>query len=67
MSSRNNQNRDQRLDIYSFQREFTKIYKTTISKRILPDILKNNLLEKSASGARDWRNVGKTESSMWES
>ena len=53
MSSRNNQNRDQRLDIYSFQREFTKIRKTTIPKRILPDILKNNLLEESASGARD--------------
>ena len=39
---------DLKLDIYSFQSEFTKIYDRTTPKRMMPDILKNNLLEGSA-------------------
>ena len=39
---------DTKLVIYSFQKEFTKIYKRTTPKRMMPDILKNNLLEESA-------------------
>ena len=38
---------DSKLDIYSFQSEFTKFYKRTTPKR-MPDISKNNLLEGSA-------------------
>ena len=34
-----------KLEIYSFQSEFTKIYKRVTLKRMMPDILKNNLLE----------------------
>ena len=37
-----------KLDIYGFQSEFTKIYKRATLKRVMPDILKNNLLEGSA-------------------
>ena len=39
---------DSKLDIYTFQSEFMKIYKRTTPKRVMPDILKNNLLEGSA-------------------
>ena len=39
---------DSKLDIYTFQSEFLKIYKRTTPKRMMPDILKNNLLEGSA-------------------
>ena len=37
-----------KLDIYSFQSEFSKIYERTTSKRMTPDLLKNNSLEGSA-------------------
>ena len=37
-----------KLVIYSFQSEFLKIYECTTSKRMMPDLLKNNLSEGSA-------------------
>ena len=37
-----------KLDIYSFQSEFLKIYERTTPKRMTPDLLKNNSLEVSA-------------------
>ena len=39
---------ESKLDIYTFQSEFTKVYERTTPKRVLPDILKNNLLEGAA-------------------
>ena len=39
---------DSKLDIYNFQSEFPKIYKRTTPKRMMPDILNNNLLEGNA-------------------
>ena len=36
---------DSNLDIYTFQSEFEKIYNRTTPKRLLPDLLKNNLLD----------------------
>ena len=38
---------ESKLDDYSFQSEFTKIYKRRTPKRMMPNILKNNLLEGS--------------------
>ena len=37
-----------KLDIHSFESEFLKIYERTTRKRMMPDMLKNNLLEGSA-------------------
>ena len=37
-----------KLDIYSLQSEFLKIYERTTLKRMMLDLLKNNLLEGSA-------------------
>ena len=37
-----------KLDIYSFQSEFLKIYEWTTPKQMMPDLLKNKLLEGSA-------------------
>ena len=34
-----------KLDIYSFQSELLKMYEWTTPKRIMPHLLKNNLLE----------------------
>lgn len=39
---------ESKLDIYTFQSEFMKVYERTIPKRVLPDLLKNNLLEGAA-------------------
>ena len=39
---------ESKLDIYSFQSEVLKIYEQTTPKQMLPDLLKNNLLEGSA-------------------
>ena len=39
---------DSKLDFYTFQSEFMKIYKRTTPKRMMPHILKNNLLEGGA-------------------
>ena len=39
---------ESKLDIYSFQSEVLKIYERTAPKRMMPDLLKNNLLEVSA-------------------
>ena len=39
---------DPKLDIYTFSSEFMKIYKRTPPKRMMSDILKNNLLEGGA-------------------
>ena len=39
---------ESKLDIYSFQSEVLKIYERTAPKRMIPDLLKNNLLEVSA-------------------
>lgn len=39
---------DSKLDIYSFKSEFLKLYEKSTPKRIMPDLLKNNLLEGSA-------------------
>ena len=36
---------DSKLDIYTFQTEFLKVYERTTPKRMLSDVLKNNLLE----------------------
>ena len=38
---------ESKLDIYSFQSEFLKIYERTTPKRMMPGLLKNNLLERS--------------------
>ena len=38
---------ESKLDIYSFQSEFLKIYERTTPKRMMPDLLKNNSLEGS--------------------
>ena len=37
-----------KLDVYTFQSEFIKIYKRTTPKRMMSDVLKNNHLEGSA-------------------
>ena len=39
---------ESKLDIYSFQSEFLKIYERTSPKRLMPDFLKNNSFEGSA-------------------
>ena len=39
---------ESKLDIYSSQSEVLKIYERTAPKRMMPDLLKNNLLEVSA-------------------
>ena len=39
---------DSKLDVYTFQSEFIKIYKRTTPKRMMSDVLKNNHLEGSA-------------------
>ena len=39
---------ESKIDIYTFQSEFMKIHKRTTPTRMMPDILKNNLLEGSA-------------------
>ena len=39
---------DSKLDVYTFQSEFIKIYKWTTPKRMMSDVLKNNHLEGSA-------------------
>ena len=39
---------DSRLDVYTFQSEFIKIYKQTTPKRMMSDVLKNNQLEGAA-------------------
>ena len=36
---------ESKLDIYTFQSEFSKIYQRTTPKRMMADVLKNNLLE----------------------
>ena len=36
---------ESKIDIYTFQSEFLKGYKRTTPTRMMPDILKNNLLE----------------------
>ena len=36
---------ESKLDIYSFKSEFLKIYERTTPKQMMPDLLKNNLLE----------------------
>ena len=36
---------DSKLDVYTFQSEFIKIYKQTTPKKIMSDVLKNNHLE----------------------
>ena len=39
---------ESKVDVYRFQSEFLKVHKRTAPTRIMPDILKNNLLEGSA-------------------
>ena len=39
---------ESKVDIYTFQSEFLKVHKRTTPTRMMPDILKNNLLEGSA-------------------
>ena len=39
---------DSKIDIYSFQSELMKIHKRTTPRRVMPDLLKNNLLEGAA-------------------
>ena len=39
---------DSKLDVYTFQSDFIKIYKGTTPKRMMSDVLKNNHLEKAA-------------------
>ena len=39
---------ESKLDIYTFQRQFLKVHQRTTPTRMMPDILKNNLLEVSA-------------------
>ena len=39
---------DSKLEVYTFQSEFIKIYKRTTPKRMMSDVLKNNHLEGSA-------------------
>ena len=39
---------DSKLDIYSFQSEFLKIHKKTTPLRMMPDVLKYNVLDDSA-------------------
>ena len=39
---------ESKIDIYTFQSEFMKVHKRTTPIRMMPDILKNNLLEGSA-------------------
>ena len=39
---------ESKVDIYTFQSEFLKVHKRTTPTRMMPDILKNKLLEGSA-------------------
>ena len=39
---------DSKMDVYTFQEKFEKIYKSKTPKRLMPELLKNNYLEGSA-------------------